>query len=168
MQRIGIYAGTFDPVHDGHVAFAEAAVAAGYVDTVVFIPEPKPRYKQHVTATNVRFEQLKIRLEGTANQVRQLSSHHFDIATTLPELRQLYPDAKLSFLFGSDIVLHLHSWAGIKDLLANHQLLIGMRSNDDKMTGMAELDRLEADYHIITTAHAHLSSSQLRSHRAIL
>ena len=48
MARIGIYAGTFDPVHAGHVAFALQSLEAAKLDRVYFLPERRPRGKRQV------------------------------------------------------------------------------------------------------------------------
>jgi cytidyltransferase-like protein len=52
MKHIGIYPGSFDPVHEGHFAFAKAALETGRLDTVIFLPEMKPRGKPQVTPSN--------------------------------------------------------------------------------------------------------------------
>jgi cytidyltransferase-like protein len=47
-SRIGIYSGTFDPVHAGHMAFALQAMQEAKLDRLYFLPERRPRYKQGV------------------------------------------------------------------------------------------------------------------------
>ena len=48
MARVGIYAGTFDPVHVGHISFALQSLTAANLDSIYFAPERRPRNKQQV------------------------------------------------------------------------------------------------------------------------
>jgi nicotinate-nucleotide adenylyltransferase len=48
MKKIGIFAGTFDPIHEGHVAFAQAVLADLSLDKIYFLPERQPRRKTNV------------------------------------------------------------------------------------------------------------------------
>src|SRR4051812_40769392 len=58
-KRIGIYAGTFNPVHTGHVAFALQAVKEANLDEVYFVPERQPRGKAGVEHFGHRVAMLK-------------------------------------------------------------------------------------------------------------
>lgn len=133
-RRIGIYSGTFDPIHNGHITFALAALETGGLDEVVFLPEARPRAKSTVTdirhrtamATNAlaKYDRLS---------VTTLQSAQFTITDTLPELQRLFPDAELSFLIGSDIVGGLSQWNNLEQL-AGMQFIIGMRRDDTPET----------------------------------
>ncbi|HEU5121705.1 MAG TPA: adenylyltransferase/cytidyltransferase family protein, partial [Candidatus Saccharimonadales bacterium] len=67
MRRIGIYSGTFDPVHYGHIAFAASAIRACNLDEVVFLPEPQPRYKAGVTDIAHRLALLTMATAAQSN-----------------------------------------------------------------------------------------------------
>ena len=162
MQHIGIYSGTFDPVHVGHIAFATEAQRAAKLDRVVFMPETQPRGKTGVMDIQERVNLLHAQLAGTNHTIYQARHPRFTIAETLPELLQEYPDARLSFLMGSDIVLSLHKWPDIEQLLAEAQLIVGMRGSDNLEAITSLLSDLGARHLIVTTPHAHISSRQIR------
>lgn len=54
MKKIGIYIGAFDPIHDGHIKFAQDALNTHSLDKLYFLVEPTPRHKQGVKALNHR------------------------------------------------------------------------------------------------------------------
>ena len=158
MRCVGIYSGTFDPVHAGHLAFANKAAAVAGLAQVVFVPEQHPRGKANVSAISRRVAALN----ATSHSVYQAGQPQFTIADTLPELTSQYPGQELVFLMGSDVAASLHNWPGVEQLVANHKIIIGMRTGGDAKAIEHTLNQLGANYTIVTTAHAHLSSSQLR------
>lgn len=162
MRHIGIYSGTFDPVHAGHLAFADEAQRAGELDYVIFMPEEQPRGKVHVSSIEQRIAFLQHKLTATHHEIYRANHPRFSIAQTVPELAERYQDAAFSFLMGSDIVSSLHAWPGIESFVTHHRLIIGMRAGDGMEDVVSTLDQLQASYTIVTTPHAHMSSRQLR------
>src|SRR3989344_4473010 len=61
--KVGIYPGAFDPVHEGHVAFAQLVIAQHGLDKVFFLPEPTPRYRQAVKAYEHRLAMIKLAIK---------------------------------------------------------------------------------------------------------
>jgi nicotinate-nucleotide adenylyltransferase len=133
MPRIGIYAGTFDPVHTGHVTFALQAVQAAQLDKVYFLPERRPRSKQHVEHFGHRVAMLKRALQPHPQlKVLELVDVSFSIEKTLPKLKKQFADNQLIFLFGSDVVPGLQDWPKAERLLADHELVIGLRHQESR------------------------------------
>lgn len=131
--RIGIYAGTFDPVHSGHVAFALQALQAAELDKIYFLPERRPRKKQQVEHFAHRVGMLRQALEPHPQlEVLEMVDVNFSVSHTLPRLHQQFPDAQLVFLFGSDIVPELAAWPEAARLLKESELVIGIRSRDKR------------------------------------
>ena len=161
-MKIGIYAGTFDPVHAGHLAFADVACQEAKLDRVIFMPEKLPRGKTGVTALATRIAQLEAALQPSKHEVYRARQPQFTVTNTLSELRKHYSHLTLSFLMGSDIVPGLFMWPDIKQLLEHHQLIIGMREPHDRQEVETTLQELGARYVIVTTPHAHVSSRQIR------
>lgn len=170
-RRTGIYSGTFDPVHPGHIAFAEEAMQACSLDEVIFIPEQNPRGKEHVTDISHRIALIERATEAIAGlRVVQLASEQFNVAQTLPELHRTFGDSNLTLLVGSDIArTFLYRWDGLDTLLTDVSLAIGMRSNDDPdeiatiMNRLAHDYGIPIDYTLISTPEADIASSQIRN-----
>jgi nicotinate-nucleotide adenylyltransferase len=131
-SRIGIYAGTFNPVHSGHIAFALQAVQAANLDMVYFMPERRPREKQTVEHFGHRMAMLSRATEPHAKlELLDLVDVNFSVNRTLPQLQQEFPDSQLVFLVGSDVAPSLPSWPHIEQLLKQSELVIGVRAGDD-------------------------------------
>lgn len=132
MARIGIYAGTFDPVHAGHVSFALQAVEAAKLDKVYFLPERRPRGKQHVEHFGHRVAMLRRAAAPHPQfEVLELVDVSFSVEHTLPKLRRQFEGDELVFLFGSDVLAGLQEWPKVERLLADNELVIGLRHQDD-------------------------------------
>ncbi|HEX5744003.1 MAG TPA: hypothetical protein VFX84_00950 [Candidatus Saccharimonadales bacterium] len=129
--RAGIYAGTFDPVHSGHIAFALQALKAAGLDKVYFLPERRPRGKRQVEHFGHRAAMLGSALEPHPQlEVLELEDTNFSVNRTLPRLRKHFPGAELAFLFGSDVARGLADWSGAERLLKDAEIIIGIRSRD--------------------------------------
>jgi nicotinate (nicotinamide) nucleotide adenylyltransferase len=154
-KRIGIFAGTFDPVHNGHVAFALAAIKACRLDEVIFLPEPKPRGKQQVTGMNHRLAMIRVAIAGEPRlRVVELTDDQFTVAKTLPELERRLPGAHLALLLGTDVARGLRQWPGADGLLAKVELIIALRQGDEPPHGVKAA--------IIPTSHGHVAASHVR------
>jgi nicotinate-nucleotide adenylyltransferase len=113
---IGVFGGTFDPVHLGHLIAAEQCREQARLDKVLFVPAARPPHKPHRTITpfSHRVEMLTLAVAGhPIFQVAELErdrpgpSYTVD---TLEELRQRYPGAGLMLILGSDCLPDLAGW----------------------------------------------------------
>lgn len=168
-QKVGIFAGTFDPLHDGHIAFAKVALRSCRLDRIVFIPEASPRGKTNVTPIATRIAQIASHVQSSPlYAIRQLATERFTISTTLPEITALYPGATYVLLIGSDVARHLAEWTNLSAVVEHFQFAIGMRDTETPEQVMAALQKAEQKagrpiiYTLLTTPHAHLSSSHMR------
>ena len=117
-MKIGIYGGTFNPPHLGHMAAAQAAVAALGLDKLLLIPAAIPPHKALPSGTPPQEERLAMvekwadvmggHVEVSALELeREGKSYTSD---TLRAIRQTYPQAELWLLMGTDMFLTLHLW----------------------------------------------------------
>lgn len=169
-RRIGIYPGTFDPVHAGHIAFAEQAREVNVLDEIVLLPERSPRYKPDTTDITHRIALARAATRAHSYlRVESLRSEQFSVTQTLPELRALFGDAQLTLLLGSDVARTLGSWDGISQLLEEVSLVIGMRTGDDADELADLITTLDARVNVsfIRTAHEHVASSTIRNDRTL-
>jgi nicotinate-nucleotide adenylyltransferase len=155
MAKIGLYAGTFDPVHDGHIAFARAALDTCALDEVIFLPEPQPRGKQGVTPIAKRVDMLRLAVaKHDGMDVHMLPDAQFTVAITLPKLRAMFGN-DITLLVGSDVARGLPHWPGAKDLLATVHIAVGMRADD-------QAPALSGSVTFVPTTHAHVAASLVR------
>lgn len=132
-KRVGIYAGTFDPVHAGHVTFALQALEAAQLHKLYFLPERRPRTKQHAEHFGHRVAMInRATAPYTQFEVLEMVDLSFSVERTLPKLHKQFKDAQLVFLFGSDVITGLADWPKVELLLTNAELVIGLRDKDDR------------------------------------
>lgn len=115
MAAIGILGGTFDPVHNAHLAMANASLEHLALDEVRFIPTGPTRYRTPATArAEDRVAMLRLALAGESRfsiDERELEERASGYtADTLQALRAELPDAELYLLMGADQYAKLSSW----------------------------------------------------------
>jgi nicotinate-nucleotide adenylyltransferase len=158
IRRIGIYAGTFDPVHAGHIAFALQAMQVAKLDRLYFLPERRPRSKKHVEHFGHRVAMLKQATKPHPKfDVLEFDDVSFTIKRTLPKLEALHPDARLVFLVGSDVAEHMGHWDNLERLFATSEILVGIRDMHDA----ENLQNMIADWKIQP-----LDAKVIKSHAA--
>jgi len=142
-MRIGIYAGTFDPVHVGHITNALQTMTIATLDRLYFLPERRPRHKQGVEHFGHRVAMLRRALRPY-NQfdILELTDVSFSVEHTLPHLRQVFRDDELVFLFGSDVFPGLATWPKIERLLKDCELVISLRDQDDVEKVKSQIEAL--------------------------
>jgi len=133
IKRVGIYAGTFDPVHAGHVTFALQAREAAHLDMVYFMPEREPRRKVGVELYGHRYAMLERAVRPhTHLAVLDTTDKYFSVTRTLPRLQQLFPNSEIVLLLGSDVAQFLPQWQHVDTLVKNASFCIGIRAGADR------------------------------------
>lgn len=129
-KRIGIYGGSFNPVHAGHIAFALQAMQAAGLNELYFLPERRPRHKKSLEHFGHRVAMLNRAAKPYKQfKVMELPDLEFSVKRTIPRLReQLGTRSELVFLMGSDVALHLPHWPHAEQLLTENELVVGLRS----------------------------------------
>ncbi len=162
MGKIGIFAGTFDPVHHGHIAFALAAAEHEQLEKVILLPERHPRNKVGITPFDDRLAMLELAARDYRNvEVLALPEDRFSVARTLPELHRRY-GAQLVLLIGSDVVPSLARWNDLAVLLSSVEFLVALRHGDEETVISKELYKLGARFTCMPSPHQRLASSHIR------
>jgi nicotinate-nucleotide adenylyltransferase len=115
-MRLGIFGGSFDPVHLGHLILAETCREEAQLDQVWFVPAATPPHKSQafLAPSAARLEMLKLAIGGHPHFV--LSTLELDrggvsyTVDTLTRIHQQHPEAKLYFLMGADSLVDLPGW----------------------------------------------------------
>ena len=129
-MRIGLYGGSFDPVHRGHLMVAEAALEELALDQLVFVPALQSPFKQdHRPAEgSLRLRWLRLALAGQMRcKVDPIELLRGEVSYTIDTVRSFgrrYPDADLLFLVGSDQVPLLPQWREAESLASLVEFVI--------------------------------------------
>lgn len=160
-MRLGILAGTFDPVHAGHLTFAKRALEESGLDKIVFMPERRPRRKTNVTDFKHRLAMLCLTADNDPDfEVYDTGEPNFSLASTLPRLKQKYNYDELTILLGSDTAANLSGWQGIEKLSDEVGFLVALRGGTDKKQLSEQLPDVRFDW--LESQMPHLTSSQIR------
>lgn len=132
--RIGLFGGTFDPIHNGHLRLAETAEQECGLQRIIFLPAAYPPHKspEQLTPYQHRVEMLKLALQGRERYDCSLVEADLPVPTytvdTLKVLRILLPqDAEVLFLIGLDAFLEIHTWKGYDELLRTVSFVVSER-----------------------------------------
>jgi len=121
-MKTGIFGGTFNPIHLGHLRAAEEAREFLELDKVLFVPSGNPPLKSEGLAdASDRYEMTRRAVAGNpffeALDIESVNPRKSYTVETLEKLEALYPDADLYFLLGIDAFLDIPNWWKPEDLV---------------------------------------------------
>lgn len=154
-MNIGIYGGTFDPPHWGHITAGRAAMAQLKLDKLLLIPDRVPPHKTLPRGAATAQQRLDMVTLATAELGRSAESSDMELhrqglsytADTLALLHEQYPDDTLWLLMGSDMFLSLHTWHKPEQVMAlAHIAPFSRQTTDETAAFAAQKARLERDY----------------------
>ncbi|MCC5805474.1 MAG: nicotinate (nicotinamide) nucleotide adenylyltransferase [Opitutales bacterium] len=164
VKRLGIFGGTFDPVHTGHLILARDILERAGLDHIVFLPAARNPLKTDgpLASGKDRADMLRAALRG---------SDGFSVSTvdidrpppsfaleTVAALRREWPDACFAWIIGRDQLSGLHRWHRIDDLAAEVEFIVLRRPGPD--TGLPERPSLRL--RVMDTRLMELSSTEIR------
>jgi nicotinate-nucleotide adenylyltransferase len=165
--RVGIYAGTFDPIHAGHVAFALQAIERANLDEVVIMPERKPRFKDGPEHYGHRVAMIKRAIKPHPSlSVLETVDAHFSVKRTLPQLRSIFKNAQLIFLVGSDVAEFIPDWYGAELLLESSELVVGVREGQSPEMVQLAIEKWDISpqkLHVFASHASGVSSGAVRA-----
>ena len=154
-MNIGVYGGTFDPPHWGHITAARAAMEQLGLDKLVLIPDRVPPHKalpegsaspeQRLEMAALATAELGRRAEVSDRELRRSGPSY--TSDTLAELRREHPEDTLWLLMGSDMFLSLQTWHAPEEIMALARIAPFSREAEDESTAFAaQKARLERAY----------------------
>ena len=173
MERIGIYGGTFNPPHVGHIQAAKQAVTALNLSRLIVIPDriaphkeipsgsPDPWQRLEMVQTafrdcpQVQVSDLELRREGVSYSY-----------LTVQALKEQHPDAELVLLMGTDMFLSFHTWKNPHIILENASLGVFYRGEKGEKQAVssqkAEIEAQGAKVYLVENPVVAISSTQMR------
>jgi nicotinate-nucleotide adenylyltransferase len=121
-MKLGIYGGTFDPVHIGHLLVAQAAMEELGLDKLFFIPAAQSPFKveNQIAPAEIRLQLLRLALAGETNcEIDEQEIKRGGISYSIETLRDYakrFPKAQLFYLIGADNISQLNEWREADEL----------------------------------------------------
>ncbi|MEI6890966.1 MAG: nicotinate-nucleotide adenylyltransferase [Pontiella sp.] len=151
-KRIGIFGGTFDPVHVGHLVIAQDAAEQLGLSEIIFIPAAIPPHKQHVQQSSAehRLSMLDVALEGDVRfNVSDIEARRGGVSytfDTICEVKSNQSDIDLVLIVGSDTLIDLHNWYKIDELLGLCEVASFRRPGDGDLKQIEQKVNLPEHY----------------------
>ena len=137
MERIGIYGGTFNPVHQGHIRLAQHYIRELGLDRLLVIPTKYPHYKlvRDLAPSRDRLEMCRLAFQHCPEvQVSDMELNRpgkIYTIDTIHEIRKEHPDAELFLLVGGDMFRGFEKWYNFQEILLNCTLCTAARERDE-------------------------------------
>jgi nicotinate-nucleotide adenylyltransferase len=138
--NIGIYGGTFNPIHFGHLRTAEEVWAKFKLNKVVFMPCAQPPHKvdEEVIDSLHRLKMVTLAITGnehfTASDLEVLRTGKSYTIETLVELRKQMPESDFYFILGLDAFLEINTWHRWEELFSQTNFIVTTRPGSKKTT----------------------------------
>lgn len=189
-RSVALFGGTFDPIHSGHIAVAQAAQKRFHLDAIYFIPSSRPPHKAKLALTPFvhRYAMAALAcadhggfvtstaeapLDGTA-----AASHVFYTIDTVRRFHREHPDDHLFFILGADQFLEIPTWKNYEALLDACDFIIASRPGFrlDPLRLVIPPEKLgragshdphkivlrKTTIYLLTTVASHISSTEIR------
>lgn len=166
-NKILIFGGTFNPIHNGHLILAENSINEEGFDKVVFIPTMNPYYKDTLDF-DTRLKMLKMAIKDndkfTYSSIEKKYNLEGKLYLILEKILELSDD-DITILIGSDSLMNLDWWYKIDEILKKYKILVLKRDDEDEaiITKIAEYkEKYGADIKVLNNKRVEISSSMIR------
>jgi nicotinate-nucleotide adenylyltransferase len=186
-RSIGMFGGTFDPIHAGHIAVAEAALRRFHLDAIYFITSSRPPHKakRDLAPFLHRYAMVALACADHAHFVPSVAEaplegpgHVFYTIDTVRRFRREHPEDHLYFIVGADQFLEIPTWKSYESLLDACDFIIASRPGfrldalrlvipPEKLgrTQSADAHQIvlrKSAVHLLPTVSSHVSSTEIR------
>lgn len=170
-KQVGIFGGTFDPIHLGHLMTAEVVRDYFHLDQIVFIPAAEPPHKalDGVSEARHRYHMTELAIAGNPHfAISDIEMHRKGPSysrDTLAELLKRYDhNREYFFIVGADSVVNLHTWRRPHELLEMCHFIGASRPGclPDMRKLQTQFGTLAAKIHCLETPELEISSTDIR------
>lgn len=161
-MKIGLYFGSFNPIHHAHLIIASHILNEEYVDRIWFVVSPQNPLKESATLLNENHRYHLVNLAIEDDSRMKASDIEFSLprpsytSVTLAHLTEKYPHYSFSIIMGSDSFQNLGRWKNAPYILNNFEILV---YNRPKFTVIADLN---ANIKVLNAPLLELSSTHIR------
>jgi len=164
-MKVGLYFGSFNPIHHGHLVIANYILQHAHLDQVWFVVSPQNPLKPSATLLNEYHRLHLVRLATEGETRLKASDIEFKLpkpsytVDTLAYLQEKYPKEEFSIIMGSDSFQNLTKWKNYQWLLANYPIYVYRRPEHETLPSYPNAKRVE----IVDAPLLPISSTEIRS-----
>lgn len=164
-MKIGLYFGTFNPVHIGHLIIANHMVENSDLEEVWMVVTPHNPFKKKATLLDNHHRLEMVYKATEAYEKIKPTDIEFGLpqpsftVNTLAHIQEKYPNHQFSLIMGEDNLQGLHKWKNYQEILTNHHIYVYPRVTGKKSTLKFSMDKI----HLIQAPIVEISSTQIRS-----
>lgn len=171
MQKVGLFGGTFDPPHIGHIEILKEAKKRLALDKLILIPAGDPPHKTNKTVTEKKHRLRMTELAFSSlldcciseyEMNKQAPSYSVDL---LKHFRRILPDCELYFIIGADSFAALPSWWHYRELLTLCRMIVISRPDTEKTKLLQQFhgDETPPRVFFLNRLQLDISSTQIRA-----
>ena len=163
MIKTGIYGGSFNPIHNGHIALAKTFLREAKLDEVWFVVSPQNPFKvnDHLLDDRWRLRLTEAALQGEPHLVACDYEFHLPKPSymwhTLQSMSREYPDRAFTLLIGGDNWTTFHRWYHAEDILSHYSLAVYPRKDDP-----IDATTLPPNVQLVNAELLNISSTEVR------
>lgn len=152
-KKVGIMGGTFNPIHNSHLALGQVALEQFHLDSVLFIPSGTPYLKDSAQV-------LPGKIRGEMTELAILDNPDFSISyieveregntysfETIHDLKAQNPDTDYYFIVGADSFFYMENWVNPEGIFGEVPLLVAVRGNVSREALQNKIDEMKEKYH---------------------
>lgn len=174
-KKVGIFGGTFDPIHCAHLILAEHAWEQFQLDTVLLMPCAVPPHKEDREITSALHRSRMVQLAIEDNSHLKFSNFELEregttyTADTVQLLSKEHPECEYFFILGADSLFYIEKWYHPEQILEQIPILAAVRGNMEKEDLYRQIDSLKERYpssqiELLDIPHIEISSTLIREH----
>ncbi len=164
-RRVGLFGGTFDPIHNAHLEVAENAIEQLDLDKVILIPSKNPPHKNNrsILDTDLRYEMVRLAVE----EYEELGVSRVEIeregpSYTVDTIRKMKEDLpKIVFIVGADNLINIDTWKQPEELLNSCPFVIAPRGGYSQSDFQGEIFEGK-DLRFLDMDEISISSTEIR------
>ena len=171
MKKIGLFFGSFNPIHIGHLILANYILEHSDMQELWFVVSPQNPFKDKKTLLkdHNRFDMVQLAIKNYPKM--RASNVEFSLPTpsytidTLTYLQEKHPDYSFSLIMGEDNLKSLHKWKNYELLLKNHQIIVYPRILGEDISTPLNVTELKnhENIHQIDAPIIELSATEIRN-----
>ena len=170
-MKIGLYGGTFDPIHVGHLIVIENVLNFMNLDKIIVLPSSNPPHKinKQKTDKNIRIEMVRVAtFDNPRVEISTFEAESDEVVythQTLSYFKNKYPEDEFYYIMGEDSFMTIDTWENYEQIL-NDRLIVFARSNIDPDSSLVkkvhEIKKDNDMIYLINNLNVNISSTLIR------